>query len=245
VHPRLSRAVAASGCAASKEDTVAASPRSTAAKSSPATPSAIDRSAETTNWTADQEAELFDRQTERKNKNTETQKTNMASSGSEDVAATLHARVPFTACPLCDSVDIRFLCEASCMGHPMFTPALPATMSWLLCSACGHVFTAGYFTAETLDFIFSKVCSPQNLKKRRKKKKKEKRKRKRKKEKIKRAFVFLFFLSVLSFLPSFLLFLSFSFFHSFSPFFFFLFFLSFSPFFTFFFFLFFFFSFFL
>ena len=52
----------------------------------------------------------------------------------------------FGHCPLCDaptdSAEVFKVADAS--THPSYKPELPATMRWLRCHSCGHVFTESY-----------------------------------------------------------------------------------------------------
>lgn len=67
------------------------------------------------------------------------------------------SRELFRACPLCDSKDIHKLREADCSGHPLYQPVISARMIWMACKQCRHVFTDGYFSAETFKDVFSTV----------------------------------------------------------------------------------------
>ncbi len=69
----------------------------------------------------------------------------------------IEARIPYEACPLCDSKSLAEERIASCSNHAMYKPSIPPTMRWLKCESCGHVFTEGYFTAEALEILFSDV----------------------------------------------------------------------------------------
>lgn len=63
----------------------------------------------------------------------------------------------FSQCPLCDSTIDQ--CEQHRTGdarhHPLYTDQLPATMNWLRCTACAHVFTADYWSADGERVVFS------------------------------------------------------------------------------------------
>jgi SAM-dependent methyltransferase len=67
----------------------------------------------------------------------------------------MHARIPFDSCPLCDRDDATEVAIADCSRHPMYKPSLPATMRWLRCDACGHMFVDGYFDDAALGDLFS------------------------------------------------------------------------------------------
>ncbi len=66
-------------------------------------------------------------------------------------------RIPFQRCPLCDGTDIPLLRTGDCSRHALYTPVIPATMTWLRCKSCGHVFTDGHFTEEAAAAIFSRT----------------------------------------------------------------------------------------
>jgi protein O-GlcNAc transferase len=67
------------------------------------------------------------------------------------------ARHAYDACPLCAAPDIRELRQADCASHALYTSAIPPSMTWMQCGACEHVFTEGYWTAESLAEIFAKT----------------------------------------------------------------------------------------
>jgi protein O-GlcNAc transferase len=69
----------------------------------------------------------------------------------------MQARVPYSICPLCTGTRILEERVASCSHHAMYQPPLPETIRWMRCAECSHNFTDGYFTAEALTLLFSKV----------------------------------------------------------------------------------------
>jgi SAM-dependent methyltransferase len=70
----------------------------------------------------------------------------------------------FTQCPLCDaSVDTAELVKvANASSHPSYKPELPATMRWLRCRSCGHVFTESY-PSELGDRVLFSSALPHQL----------------------------------------------------------------------------------
>ncbi len=65
------------------------------------------------------------------------------------------ARIAYTACPLCDakaSTEIRI---ADCTAHPLYKPALPATLRWVRCEQCTHIHVDGYFGAAACASLFA------------------------------------------------------------------------------------------
>lgn len=66
-------------------------------------------------------------------------------------------RVPYDGCPLCDGKQSSLINETDCTQHALYQPALPATMKWLKCETCEHVYTDGYWSDEALKLIFSGV----------------------------------------------------------------------------------------
>ena len=66
------------------------------------------------------------------------------------------ARILFEACPLCESTSFGRLRDASCQGHSLYDPSLPPMMRWMKCRQCDHVFTDGYFDAESNAVLMSK-----------------------------------------------------------------------------------------
>lgn len=73
------------------------------------------------------------------------------------------ARIPYTACPLCDARQIEKLVTADCSKHPLYNPAIPATMTWMKCDMCNHVFTDGHYTDEAYKIVFSKTNENQKV----------------------------------------------------------------------------------
>eukprot|EP00039_Didymoeca_costata_P023434 m.7095 g.7095 ORF g.7095 m.7095 type:complete len:286 (-) comp3646_c0_seq1:78-935(-) len=67
------------------------------------------------------------------------------------------ARIPYDACPLCNSTQFNWLGEASIQHHPLYQPALPPTQAWKACVECGHQVTSGYYDEDALKIIFSKA----------------------------------------------------------------------------------------
>lgn len=66
-------------------------------------------------------------------------------------------RIPYAACPLCGNVATTGAAVADCSKHPLYNPVIPATMTWVRCTACGHVFTDGYLSAEVSAIVFDKT----------------------------------------------------------------------------------------
>ncbi len=66
------------------------------------------------------------------------------------------ARVLFERCPLCESPRFAFLREASCVHHPLYDARLPATIRWMRCEACAHVFTDGWFDEAAERVLFQR-----------------------------------------------------------------------------------------
>ena len=67
----------------------------------------------------------------------------------------MHARIAFESCPLCQGEEATQIAVADCTRHPMYKPALPASMRWLRCDACQHIFVEGYFSEAALAVLFS------------------------------------------------------------------------------------------
>ena len=75
----------------------------------------------------------------------------------------MNARIPYTACPLCEAKAFRPEMTADCSGHPLYKRELPSRITWLRCESCDHVFTDGYFTPEAAALIFSTTLIHQQL----------------------------------------------------------------------------------
>jgi 2-polyprenyl-3-methyl-5-hydroxy-6-metoxy-1,4-benzoquinol methylase len=70
-------------------------------------------------------------------------------------------RIPFNACPLCESKALVHERTGDCSKHPLYKPILPAQINWKKCTSCEHVFTDGYFTPQTNQVIFADVVAHQ------------------------------------------------------------------------------------
>src|SRR5205823_1037334 len=60
----------------------------------------------------------------------------------------------FAGCPLCKSRNTAHLRTADCSRHPLYQPIISATMTWMRCKDCSHVFTDGYFSPDVSAVIF-------------------------------------------------------------------------------------------
>ncbi len=67
----------------------------------------------------------------------------------------------FLDCPLCHSTRSQELGTADCSRHPMYSPPLPARLTWKRCLDCGHIHTADYFTPAGLAVLFGKAHTGQ------------------------------------------------------------------------------------
>jgi 2-polyprenyl-3-methyl-5-hydroxy-6-metoxy-1,4-benzoquinol methylase len=70
-------------------------------------------------------------------------------------------RVPYDACPLCDSRDMGEIGTADCAGHPLYKPQLPRLQRWLQCRRCTHIFVDGYFSPAALEVLFAETPAEQ------------------------------------------------------------------------------------
>jgi SAM-dependent methyltransferase len=75
----------------------------------------------------------------------------------------MKSRIPFEACPLCQSRAIKMLRTGDCSRHPVYHPIIPSMMNWLRCDACAHVFTDGYFPPDVLAILFQRTQEQQKL----------------------------------------------------------------------------------
>lgn len=69
----------------------------------------------------------------------------------------------YSSCPLCGGV-IDQLREASCAHHPLWHEPLPTALTWMRCTACGHVHTRSFWTDAGLDVLFEGANQSQHLK---------------------------------------------------------------------------------
>lgn len=69
----------------------------------------------------------------------------------------------FAACPLCsapvDSAEVYKVGNAT--SHPLYKPELPATLRWLRCRNCQHVFTESYWNEAGAQLLFSSALAHQ------------------------------------------------------------------------------------
>ena len=82
---------------------------------------------------------------------------------SDPAAATPYARIPYDACPLCDTANPQRLLVADATAHPHHKPVLPGAMQWMQCPACEHIFTDGYWPPEALDLLFESTQQTQGV----------------------------------------------------------------------------------
>ena len=74
---------------------------------------------------------------------------------------TVLRRVPYEACPLCDSKQFKLSRSANCESHALYDRRLPGTIEWLECEDCGHSFTSGYFDDAAQKVLFSRTQASQ------------------------------------------------------------------------------------
>ena len=72
-------------------------------------------------------------------------------------------RILYTACPLCQSADVRPFARVNCTGHAMWREPLEPFINWVQCGQCEHIFTDGYFTPEALDVLFGSTHEQQTV----------------------------------------------------------------------------------
>jgi len=66
----------------------------------------------------------------------------------------MQERIPFGKCPLCECPELANAARGDVSGHPLYHPSLERIVQWKRCTACGHVFTQGYFSDEALKLVF-------------------------------------------------------------------------------------------
>lgn len=67
----------------------------------------------------------------------------------------MQERIPFGKCPLCECPELANAARGEVSGHPLYHPSLERIVQWKRCTACGHVFTEGYFSDKALKLVFS------------------------------------------------------------------------------------------
>lgn len=70
-------------------------------------------------------------------------------------------RNKYDACPLCGSADIHLQAQVDCTGNPRWHEPLEPVMVWMVCGACLHSFTDGYFTDEAISVLFENTLDQQ------------------------------------------------------------------------------------
>jgi protein O-GlcNAc transferase len=60
----------------------------------------------------------------------------------------------YEACPLCGSDSLVNHRTGDCSKHRCYKPALSASIQWVLCNSCSHIFRNGYYTDEALKLVF-------------------------------------------------------------------------------------------
>lgn len=65
----------------------------------------------------------------------------------------MQERIPFGKCPLCECPELADAARGDVSGHPLYHPSLERIVQWKRCTACGHVFTQGYFSDEALQLV--------------------------------------------------------------------------------------------
>lgn len=63
----------------------------------------------------------------------------------------------YSACPLCGGQEAALLGKVDCTKHVLWHEPLPATLDWLKCGGCGHIFTHSFYTADGLAELFSRA----------------------------------------------------------------------------------------
>ena len=71
-------------------------------------------------------------------------------------------RVPYTACPLCNSENFQFHSDGYCGNHEQYTPLVSPMMQWMECKSCGHVFTSGYLTNASMAEVYKNALPHQH-----------------------------------------------------------------------------------
>ena len=61
----------------------------------------------------------------------------------------------YKACPLCEDTASRMYRHGDCSRHPLYKKSLSATLIWLQCQGCGHIFRNGYYSKEACAILFS------------------------------------------------------------------------------------------
>ena len=73
------------------------------------------------------------------------------------------ARVLYGSCPLCGDTKLLEERVADCSWHPLYQPALGASIRWLRCGGCAHVFAEGFFGPEVLPLLLERVPASQRV----------------------------------------------------------------------------------
>lgn len=75
----------------------------------------------------------------------------------------MHERILYNACPLCNSIEIFNDPQGDCNKHDCYNQNLDPIIQWMDCLDCGHQFTSGYYSNDTLNSILSKTATKQKV----------------------------------------------------------------------------------
>ncbi len=75
----------------------------------------------------------------------------------------MNERIPYLACPLCESRNLAALRTGDCSGHALYDKRLSPTIAWKKCGDCDHVFTDGYYTEEACRILFGRTQERQQV----------------------------------------------------------------------------------
>ena len=75
----------------------------------------------------------------------------------------MNDRILYERCPICDSDRMDNLVVGDCSKHPLYVASISSSIPWKKCSACQHIFTAGYYTKEAAGQVFSSTNASQQV----------------------------------------------------------------------------------
>ena len=70
-------------------------------------------------------------------------------------------KTKFPSCPLCSGQSVKVI-EADCRGYVSWHEGLPPILSWMRCTACGHIHTEDYWTTTGLEQVFKHTHAGQS-----------------------------------------------------------------------------------
>lgn len=69
----------------------------------------------------------------------------------------------YAACPLCNCDSFVNLRTGNCAKHQLYKPVLSASIQWMKCNRCSHVFRSGYYSEDACKLLFAYAHAHQTV----------------------------------------------------------------------------------